>query len=509
MARKRGYTGDYFYKDTSDFYIHQHMTNIGRAAKGAAMNDMSLAQLISNQKQAASLAAKSYYQKMYLENLTLPEEEMTLLKGAFEEDIESMIRVIDEQVKQQMFDIMNRDSLQDLRKAQKDAVAASKGLLSSDTREAIASFNSVLDSLANASKLIESPLGADLAILLQATKYKNSVGMNDMQNMGQKLNHALQGFIERNKIAEINDDRIKLVLTSLGTFAESLYKGQTKSKKKKLTEDNITNIVDTLFNPGFAEVVASQVRNIADFSIENAALLTGTKTYQTELTDEFGKVIGFDSRKPAAGKVDFKFENVAVDLKHDLTREIGNIELNIGISNKFYRANGFYTGKGKMPKIEFSSGSGGTLKEAIDSIFSGDRTKYLIYNVLAHQEHLDASIAALNDVILTRQINKLFASRGGSADFAQYIFVNGEVISILQLIDYVTNPANSLGKSKSMAEKGDTQAIMLSMKGRPALMESVKITNALRRTKAVNGIINSSTISAHVHVNKLLQSLTV
>jgi hypothetical protein len=41
-----------------------------------------------------------------------------------------------------------------------------------------------------------------------------------------------------------------------------------------------------------------------------------------------------------------------------------------------------------------------------------------------------AANIALNDILLTRQINRIFASRGGVKDFSQYVLVNGMVVSI-------------------------------------------------------------------------------
>jgi len=40
----------------------------------------------------------------------------------------------------------------------------------------------------------------------------------------------------------------------------------------------------------------------------------------------------------------------------------------------------------------------------------------------------------LNEVILTRQIIRLFSSRGGNEDFAQFMFVNGQIVPIWDII---------------------------------------------------------------------------
>ena len=61
--------------------------------------------------------------------------------------------------------------------------------------------------------------------------------------------------------------------------------------------------------------------------------------------------------------------------------------------------------------------------------------RYLAINTIGHG-HSEWSIAqqALNEVLLTRQIVRLFSSRGGSSDFAQFMFVNGRIVPIYEII---------------------------------------------------------------------------
>ena len=80
--------------------------------------------------------------------------------------------------------------------------------------------------------------------------------------------------------------------------------------------------------------------------------------------------------------------------------------------------------------MSFSGGSGGTLREALNSLFDTDMEHYLAYNTLAYGSKLPAANMALNDIILTRQLNRLFATRGGAKDFSQFVLVNGYVVSI-------------------------------------------------------------------------------
>lgn len=498
------YTGPYIYQN-NDFYIHQHAECVGRATDKAAVSDGLLAKKFSAQKGAAISAAKNYYQTLFLDNLNLSEEDLLLLRGAFEEDLEQVIKTIDNQVKTQMNKVMDRSSLEKLMAIQINSAIAARELLNPKSKQSLQAFNNIVNSLADASELINSPLGSDLAILLRHSTYKKNMGI---AQMGQKLYDAVDKFSKTKKVLEVNDKRINQVIKSLKTMSSTLIKNKTTAKKKSLTEDNIVDVIDSVFNPGFAEAIASQVKETAKFSLEDALIdLTGTKSYHGQLTDSQGKIVGKDRQK-SAGKVDFKLENVKIDLTYG--EEASNnsiINMNIGISNKFYRSLGFSSGQEKIPNITFGSGSGGTLKEAINAIFDGERDRYLVYNVLAHQNSLDGAAAALNDLILTRQINRLFATRGGNKDFAQYIFVNGEVVSVWQLIEYAAN--NFVGTSSSQSLKKDAQALSLSIPGRPDIINAGQIRDAKERCKQVNSFINSSTIAAHIHVNKLIQAIKI
>ena len=502
---KHSYTGSYIYQN-SDFYIHQHAQCIGRAMNGSAMSDGSLAKMLSSQKGTAIAASKNYYQNLFLSNLSLPDEEMALLKGAFEEDMGQVIKFIDDQVRIQMDKAMNKSNLEKLMNMQINAAESARDIFNVNSKKSLQAFNTVIQSLIDAVGLIESPLGEDLAVLLKHSMYQRNIGI---AQMGEKLYNAVERFSHSKKFKMINDEKIQQAVQAISNYAKALSQGSTLAKKKSLTEDNIVDIVDTMFNPNFAEAIASQVQSTADMSFENAVVsLTGTQNYEIELTDSTGAIIGKTEKDAAAGKVDFKLSNVAVGLKYGPEGENSStIEMNIGISNKFYRSLGFSASGEHMPKLSFGSGSGGTLKEVINSIFSGERDRYLIYNTVAHQASLGEASAALNDLLLSRQINRLFATRGGSEDFAQYIFINGEVLSIGQILEYAAG--NFMGKSHSQVRKKDDQAISLSMPKRPAIIEAAQIRDAKERTRQINELVNSAVIAAHIHVNKLIQALEV
>ena len=131
--------------------------------------------------------------------------------------------------------------------------------------------------------------------------------------------------------------------------------------------------------------------------------------------------------------------------------------------------------------------------------------KYLSYNILAHSDKpsIAGVSAELNDLLLTRQLLRIFSTRGGSSDFAQFMLVNGQIVSIWELI---LESENFLGALSSQAESMH-QAITLSIPDRPSICKAAKILNSYKRVHAVNSAINKAKITAHIHLNKLTAAL--
>lgn len=504
---QHAYKGRYKFNSNGDLYIHQHSYCIGNAMKGSAESDSSLSKVFASQKTAASNAVKKFYTKLYIDNLSLSEQELALLSSAFEVSSEELIKMIDKAVKDKMGDLMSKENLENLLEQQKNAVKNAKDMFSGDAKKQLKAFNDMLDAISKASELVTSKHSTALAQLLANLKYKRFIGLSQM---GGKLENAIDTFVKTNKITKADDEQMFKVVSALKTFANTLSTGVTKGNKKNLlTQDNIVKVIDSLFSPAFSESIASVLKGVEEHAAIDTlkASLTGTDSPHGILTDHRGNIIGFDNT-PAQGKMDFRFKNIAVSLEHEGSGNTQSVSMRVGVSNKLYRDLKFSNGE-KIPALTFNSGSGGTLQEAIDALIPGGkvRLKYLAYNALAHWQELDETTAALNDVLLTRQVIRMFATRGGSEDFAQYLFINGEVVSFMELLSYVTNAENSLSKSRTQITQKDSQAAALSIAGRPALADKVKIRNAALRTSAVNEVIKTSTISAQLRVHKLAQAL--
>ena len=69
----------------------------------------------------------------------------------------------------------------------------------------------------------------------------------------------------------------------------------------------------------------------------------------------------------------------------------------------------------------------------------------------------------VNDLIVTRQILRLFATAGNESDFAQFMLVNGKIVSVWNIVQYAISSNLMLSKSEGGSA---SQGIVLSIPDR-------------------------------------------
>lgn len=516
----RPYRGKYIFVQADnggDLYIHKRKRDIGLANDGTEMSDGEISKQFSKQKEQAVNAVKTHYQNMLLDNIVIEDNLKTLLNEAMSED-ENLIDMIDKSIKKNMEQTINRYELQKLRRHHLHLLDLGQQLFTGTTAQKIKTFDSFLEGLAQTVRLIKSPAADLFAIVLAQEKIgkkKRSIKPSTIQ-LGTKIEHAIENFI-----IAIDDKPIKLPtdpndpllssISALNTFANTLSLGTTTTKNS-VTEKNMSDIIDSLFEQGFHEIVGSQLQSTANFNLDQAlTTVTGHDTVKVERTDTKGKTIGFTTDAARFGKKDINLKNVYVKL--DLPKQysqFSELNMNIGISNKNYRTSAIFGGAASISRMQtglsFDSGSGGSLREALHAIFETDFDRYLAYNTLARGTELNAATQALNTLILTRNINRLFATRGGAQDFASYILINGQIISIWDLITYVSDAKNQIGLSQSM-QNNTRQGASIHIQGREKIISAREPEQARLRVPRVNNAVAQASISAMVHVDKLAQAL--
>lgn len=491
-----GYTGSII--AFNGYYIHYHQENIGKA-DGHSVPD--IVSTFQSHRTDVLTQSKETYKKLFKESI-LKGSSRKLLNEAFSK--EDVLTEIDRQMTKQMQELIATDKLQLLMEKQRSLYQGKQGninfvnLLSSGSKEQIEELDKLISVLIECCKILNSTDGSQLAIELINFRKSNF----DLQ----RLQQALDDFTKENDNELISIDRQRAISAaqSINALARGLIAGKT-SKGKELTTQGAQKMVDAIFNTGFGEAVASMIDETANAPINRGLIeLTGKKGVsgvQISLNSKNGDKITDAVRR--SGKADIKFSNLRFKIQQNGKTQGGRISMTVGLSNKLYKTNHFKNldKKQSFHAFEYSSGSGGTFKEAIDAIFNSSiYNKYLAYNVMARRSTMTKEAQALQDLILTRQIVKLFSSRGGQEDFSQWMLVNGEIISIWQII---LSTEKFVGLSHSQMTQTSEQAVSLSLPGTQDIEKEMIKREAEERVPIVNKKLNEMTIKAYVHIDKL------
>ena len=488
------YSGSYNYNNSGNIYVHLHARNIGRAMEGQPINPSSVVNIFKERKQQAFEASKNQFRTLFKNSLD--SKSIELLNQVFDND--DLMTELQEEMGKKFQQALSIDKMQALMDLQK-TVATGKMAASilSKSQKSIKDFDILLQSLSQAAQLLGTESGARLAMLLS-----HQHEINNSRQLGKFLLDALSKFKKQNQKALLTDLEIQQATQISGhikALANALATGKTGNKKKKnLTQSAIVKLVENIFNTGFAESISAILKNTVYVTLDETfkASLTGSQRVQIQYSNEFGNIIASSLGQKAYGKADAFFDNVKIKLEGSNKQ----VTLNVGISDKFYKLNYFPGLKGNKNKNSYSASSGGSLYQALWSSFGSNlRYLYYAYNTLGHgnEEGWSQAQGALNEVILTRQIVRLFASRGGNEDFAQFMFVNGQILPIWDIIMSTIKDISSFSSY--------SQPVTLSIADYNKIQNSAQNYEETldQRIYNVNRDIQNAKISAHVNLNNL------
>lgn len=509
-GKHKPYTSSYRFLNTDAFYIHWHTACIGRAMDGSAMSDEELSKTFSNQRGAAIEFSQKYYTNLYMGTLGLTNENIALLSETLGTTKEDIIKQIDKQVKTELQKAASTDKRKALKDLELNAKTVAEKIFNKDAKEALAAFDKLLGILQETLDLLEIAEFNDA--LSKVMSHMSKRGTFNTQMAGNALNKELvklkQKIAKNKNITPVNMERIKVAMRALDNLSARLITGETTTKTQ-VTKKNIGKVIEKMFAPNFSEIIGSMFKTTAKMSFENQVLsLTGTKgTDKVKINTSDGRAVGYYEKTKRSGKSDAKLENVhvMVSLQGGEGKNVDQtLTISLGFSDKFYTSQGFDIAEGKG--LSFDSGFGGDLDDIIDKIFAAERARYLTYNMLAHQEDLPISAGTFNDLVLIRQVNQAFGTRGGSADFASYLFVNGEIVSLGDIIRYATE--NNHFQSSSENKNGGSSALALHIEGRQNIIKAVKKRQAMGRSMGVKNAVANSHITVTAHIDKLVQSIS-
>lgn len=467
-----------------NYYIHKHIENIGRMNNQSPLTDSQIANIYNQYKQDSAIATKKQYidyvkrsikselkpgMKKVLNNALDPENNgdkvldrlHSVLMQSFEKQFNN----------QNILAAMNKQASLDWSMSNQNAKSLHELFQSNGTSgDALQGFkflDEILEALTETCKLLKTKQGNQLAVILasQQSNYSST------RELGTNLRIALENFTRQYNGVEITESDIKEGLYAaklINNFAKTLEKNQTKSGEKDNKMLSIRALQGIFQNDVFPKiselfvnhVKTAGVRNIYDTigaAIQSAQQSADDKSYiqaytpTGEIIDgQVLKNVGLTegSEREDAGKSD-SLLNVKVNLEKITGKAHGSITMSVGISTKAYLDNSIGDPLMSVPGKEvYSLGKGLNLGQAFSLIpHLSQYDRYLGYNVIARKKaDMPASNAALQNVLLTRGLAYLAAGRS-SEDSAQLLFLNGNIMSMWDVIKYAIN--NNIGYANS------------------------------------------------------------
>lgn len=480
-------------QDYNSYYIHLNKVNAGSKAGNAAIN-------FAAQKQQVAMQTMSQY-KNWL-NASINGENIETLAAALDMDENQFFNVLNQKLKEKMQTEINVNALAQLYQTVKD------GNITQHLRNAVEFRNikqlaAALKVIANALLILENGEGSLGAALLNALYTENgTLAFSSFKNLGNKLQTLLKEYQINNNYSVIKQQSLQKSIAQLNNLAFALQTNTFKTSKNQLSVEGLT----TLLSNGIISTSIAQGLGFA------ASTKAGGTVHQFIVhavgTNKVTVHSDIDKDIKITGKTDIQAQGVKVNLSTTDTGKNVDINLNIGISSKFYTGQNFKNlTKNEITSMSVGSGVGGSVKQALDSIFTDSSSRYLAYNYIVH----DIKTKQLNDLIVKRQIIRLFATAGNTQDFAQLMLINGQIISIWDLIQYALN--NDVGLSNSM-DGSKSKGIVLSIPDRPLIhdqntqisSEYSPLISAWIRSHKVNAAISSARIYAELHLRNLAQS---
>lgn len=485
------------FEHANNFYIHFNKIHVGRK-----IGKSSLFKNFAEQKKIVAVQLKSQYISLFDANID--KTSIQIMAGAMGITEQDFLNTLNKELATKLQNEISINKLQSLYRIVKKG-NINEYLDKAVQKKDVESLAKVFQVIAQALSLLESGTSGLGAILLNSL-YSDSDGKNFVSSfteVGKNLESELEKYKINNNYKTIKKESLDAAKQQLLNLSYALKTGQFKTTGNDITAKGLsTLLLNGLISTQIAQGLAFSSNMKAGSLLHNVIThAVGTKNVEV--------ISDIEQSTSIRGKTDIRAKGVHVELKGvDNGALGGGIDLNIGISSKFYTGQGFNE-RLKNFKGVYGSGSGGTLGQAISAIWGNSIDRYSIYNYFAHEMYQ----SELNDLIATRQVIRLFSSAGSESDFANFMLLNGKIVSIWDIVKYAISSDLSVSKS----QKGTKAGIVLTIPNRRKIVEansyvplqkgSTQIEAAWTRSRKVNSEINSARIYADLHLNKLAMAI--
>jgi hypothetical protein len=528
----------------NNFYIHKHIENIGRMGGGTSLSDATMAIIFHKYKQSSAKAVKNQYVeyiKGSMKNVSVGKmsaiEEALNSENSSDKVLTRLHNILQQSFEaqfnnQKVIETMNKQAgLTWSTKYNSQMKELDKLLQSNGTQGNVnagfKALDNILQVLEETCKQLRSKTGRGLAVILANQRRSN---YSSTRELGQHLNEALDVFINQNNAKSISNIDIQeglIAANLIKNLSETLEKNQTKTGAKKgtyLSSQSLQGLFQKNIFPSLLELFVNDVEFSAKNNIYTAigAAVNETKISATDRSylqafDAEGNIIkghylenyGVNKGKETQdyGKAD-SLANITVNASKITGKTQGSIEMSVGISTKAYITNSIGVPLDQNYET-FSLGRGLNLGQAF-SLIPGLTTynRYLGYNIISRDsKQFPNSLIALQDVLTTRGLAYLAAGRG-PGDSAQLLFLNGNIMSMWDIIQY--GMYNNIGKSglllgESMS-KDNNNGIYIHINNRSEIIKLANDQNSSSKTRIIgtNNAINTAVMQLEIIPKKIL-----
>lgn len=435
-------------------YVHLHSRNLGKGyprkgrQKEQQITGDNVKNIFINYRTQVQDALLKQLKRQVISSLKkkdgtqLSDKELELINEAFDKTSPSeYLKQLDEQLKPLFEKQVNKELIASVHEQYNNLnsdVVFSKLVDSAET--SCEELDKLLTIISDTARLFKGK-GRNLATcLLTAKKQKTKNGENP--NFDEKIANvysALNDFIQKENGTALNikgaREVAKQIQRSLNKIQELRINKEGKTLKE-LTRSLGVSLNNNLFATYFGEWAGAKVKKLGKNEANRivSTIITGDKKVTATYYDADGNI---SNPKESSGwsqqqKTDFILNTDNIIFK------IGENEFetyfSIGVSNKFYRTKNLdAAGSSKMQDYEF--GGGGSLNEAVTALTIGHvKEMYIAYNLIQHPtKKLAPGFQEFKRTLIMRQLLTFFSSRN-KEDFAQLFLLNGQVVSIYEIL---------------------------------------------------------------------------
>ena len=522
-----------------NYYIHVHQKNIGLMNNGAKQTGASIARkykYLDDQKktsrtEAIANAVRTQYLELLKSKINGKDKDSKLMIAKIsdqginkytEEFIEESNKYIESLLSSKITANYIANSIKNSKNFLWDwgGIDPLLPLQDQDIKTCFSELDKMFTNLLNGVSLLnnqQDPVVEAFYTLLSDTQ-NDIVNQSSLSTFGADFENSLNKFRNKHKNNKTVEAKAVLnLLDELSIVANRLSTGKTT--KNSLTLNSLKSIFDReVFPIGFGETAVGLCQKIvfqdfADVFNPNHLHYTGKNQVKMSLTKENGEYFepDYEVGTKGSGKTDINMQNFKVNTVVD--EEEVKFTLDLGLSVKTYAGKAIFGQEGFGDDF-FDLGGGMNIRDAILLITNNNYLRYLGYNAIAQKDNSNYSQAydEIKKAAFLRSIIYLTGSRNKS-DFAQFLFCNGQLVSLWDVINYVIKNIDFLavknqkdkGYSFSINEDVKISAINkqnLSYKDRNEEIEDIRT-----RVSEIHAAINKMSIKGYLRPKVVLESV--